>query len=162
LLDEGILDDVDTGKLSPDAFFNVLNNYSLELISPDRLVEAWNAMLVGIPPEHITLLRELALEYKLLALSNTNAIHIDWIEKHVAAEYEMSFRDLFSKGYFSFEMGIRKPDPRVFQAILAEQNLLPAETLLIDDTPENLESAARLGLVTELIHEGNPLLDLFS
>lgn len=162
LLDEGVLDQVETGRLSPDDFFNLLNTFSLELISPDRLADAWSAMLMGIPEEHIELLQKLAGEYRLLALSNTNAVHIEWIRRHLAEEYGLTFDDLFQKVYFSFEMGLRKPDPAILKAVLRDQELDPGECLFLDDLPENIESASRLGLVTELIDEENPLLGLFN
>jgi putative hydrolase of the HAD superfamily len=161
LLDTGVLDEVETGHLSPVEFFNLLNDYSLELIPPDRLADAWNAMLVGIIPEHISLLQRLSSDFRLLVLSNTNAVHLSWIEAYVSRTYGLSFRGLFTKAYYSFELGMRKPQPEILEHVVQDQGIAPGKTLFIDDKPENVELAARYGFATELIHEGNPLLGLF-
>lgn len=54
-------------------------------------------------------------------------------------------------GYFdsltiSGEEGVMKPDARIFEIALARAGALPAEAVFVDDTPVNVEAAARLGL----------------
>ncbi|OYW79133.1 MAG: hypothetical protein B7Z27_06135, partial [Sphingobacteriia bacterium 32-37-4] len=72
----------------------------------------------------------------------------------------VDFDRLFIKAYYSQNLGLRKPYPASFQAILDEQELEARETLFIDDTIKNVEAAQALGLQT--IHLAHPLtvLDL--
>ena len=48
-------------------------------------------------------------------------------------------------------MGKRKPDADIFEQVLSENNLDPAETLFIDDSPQHLETAQKLGMQTYLM-----------
>jgi len=54
----------------------------------------------------------------------------------------------FEKVYFSFEVGMRKPDEAIFRFVLEENNLNPSTTLFVDDNLENIESAKKVGLQT--------------
>ena len=82
-------------------------------------------------------------------LSNTNAIHLahfNALLKRHAGEKDLS--SFFRKVYLSHEIRMRKPDAEAFQLILDEQELDPASTLFIDDSPQHIESAGKLGLQT--------------
>jgi putative hydrolase of the HAD superfamily len=46
----------------------------------------------------------------------------------------------------SSEVGARKPHPRMFEALLDRSGRDPAEMVLVDDVPQNVEAARRLGL----------------
>ncbi|MFT6442539.1 MAG: putative hydrolase of the HAD superfamily [Salibacteraceae bacterium] len=57
-------------------------------------------------------------------------------------------------------MGLRKPDPEIFQVVLNENNLVPKETLFIDDSPQHIASAKTLGIVAYHL-ENEDIGDLF-
>ncbi|RLP74772.1 HAD family phosphatase [Mycetocola tolaasinivorans] len=59
-------------------------------------------------------------------------------------------RELFSLMLFSCELRMVKPGEQIFETALALTETTPAETLFIDDRPDNIETAARLGLGTHL------------
>ena len=48
--------------------------------------------------------------------------------------------------FYSYQMGVAKPDPRFFQIILDELGCDPRTTLFIDDVDENVEAARALGI----------------
>jgi len=48
-------------------------------------------------------------------------------------------------------MKMRKPNPEIFEFVLKEHQLNPAETLFIDDSPQHLKTAAGLGMQTHLL-----------
>ena len=58
------------------------------------------------------------------------------------------FNSFFIKAYYSHELGLRKPDPESFEAIIKAEKLNSAETLFIDDTYKNIEGAQKTGLQT--------------
>jgi putative hydrolase of the HAD superfamily len=58
------------------------------------------------------------------------------------------FDAFFEKAYYSQHLGMRKPHPEPFLHILKEQHLVANETLFIDDTIKNIETAQSLGLKT--------------
>ena len=53
---------------------------------------------------------------------------------------------LFDAQVFSYRVGCLKPDPRTYRAALASLRAVAAETLFIDDSPENVVGARRLGM----------------
>jgi epoxide hydrolase-like predicted phosphatase len=55
---------------------------------------------------------------------------------------------LFDVVLDSSEVGLRKPDPPIYEALLTRLQCPAAEVALVDDFEENLEPAAALGLVT--------------
>lgn len=59
---------------------------------------------------------------------------------------QLRYRELFDHCFFSCEMGLAKPDPDYFRAILTELGLTPAEVLFIDDKPQNVASAQSVGV----------------
>ena len=43
-------------------------------------------------------------------------------------------------------MGMRKPDLQIFSTLLNKHNLLPKNTLFVDDKKNNTDAAASLGI----------------
>ena len=125
-----------TGKLFPKA-------------TRQNIIDAWNAILLDFPEERLEFLEALALEnkYRLFLLSNTNEIHIE-NERRKMGERFTRFENAFEVFYLSYKMGKRKPNLDIFQQVLEENNLIPEETLFIDDTKENTDAADQLGIKT--------------
>ncbi|MEO0570870.1 MAG: HAD family phosphatase [Bacteroidota bacterium] len=114
-----------------------------------NIIDAWNAILLDFPEERLQFLEDLATEnkYRLFLLSNTNEIHIE-SERQKMGERFTRFENAFEVFYLSYEMGKRKPNLDIFQQVLGENNLIPEETLFIDDTKENTDAAQHLGIKT--------------
>jgi len=64
----------------------------------------------------------------------------------------------FDAVVISCEVGVSKPDPRIYQLCLDRLGLPAPETLFVDDRADNIEGAARVGLRT-LHWEGADALD---
>ena len=111
--------------------------------SDEELSKAWNSMLLGVYPGRNGLVWRLKQRYRLALLSNTNALHIE----HVKPECHELF-SLFDKLFYSFEMGLRKPDVAIFHKVLETMNYSPSETLFIDDSHQHIEAARACGLRT--------------
>ena len=54
----------------------------------------------------------------------------------------------FDAVVISCEVGLSKPDPRIYQLCLDRLGLAARETLFVDDHADNIEGAARIGLRT--------------
>jgi FMN phosphatase YigB (HAD superfamily) len=52
----------------------------------------------------------------------------------------------FDRMVFSNKIGIKKPDLKSFEALLASLGLPADRVVFVDDVPENLEAAAKLGI----------------
>lgn len=157
-----LFDDLDCGRIDADTFRNEI----LKMLPPgtthQQVDEAWNAILIDLPAERIRLLEEVRKHYNTFLLSNTNIIHYPvytgWLR---ATSGYKSLDALFDKVFLSFELGMRKPDPAFFEFVIRTCNLIPEETLFIDDSYQNLPPAELCGLKTLLIADGKDVLNYF-
>jgi len=141
----------------------VYHNYEKGLISTDEfiqfyedkvnlkredLVNAWNAVLLDFPESRLKFIQELAQskKYRLFLLSNTNDLHIKWIQNSVGAAFYNQFKSSFEQFYLSHEIHFRKPDAEIYEFVLQQNNLVAEETLFVDDLKENTDSAQQLGI----------------
>ncbi len=147
--------------LITDAEFRKLVCSELKIsVSEDVFDDAWNAILIGIPAERIELILELKKKYRIFMLSNTNSIHMIWMNNYLKDEFKFnSYKDIFEKAYFSFELGMRKPDADIFDFVLKDSGLNPSETLFIEDTLKNIEAAEMVGIKTLLISIDKSIID---
>ena len=133
------------GELSTD---NFIKNYQTVFpnISKTDLLKAWNSILLDFPKQRLHFLQELQQQdqYRLFLLSNTNALHIQWIIDHI--DFYDDFQKCFEQFYLSHEIHMRKPNTNIFEFVLNKNQLIAAETLFIDDTKENTDAAATLGI----------------
>ncbi|APU67160.1 MULTISPECIES: HAD family hydrolase [Christiangramia] len=143
----------------------ISENYRTEFpnMASEDFVDSWNSILLDFPEYRLKFLQKLAEEkdYLLILLSNTNENHINYIQENVSF-YE-DFKNCFDAFYLSHELGMRKPNPEIFEHILDTHELEPSECLFIDDTRENTEVAERLGFHTwNLEPTREDVIDLFT
>lgn len=137
------------GKLSDVEFRSFLNRWLQTNVSDYELDVAWNAMLGEVPLSRLNTLMRLREKRKIFLLSNTNIIHQRAFQAmKVSTLKHLDLSLYFDKVYFSHEVGMRKPDTDVFLHILNDRSLVAADTIFIDDTIANIDTAARLGLGT--------------
>jgi glucose-1-phosphatase len=143
----GLFDEFETGNMSPQAFVNELLRVLPKGISPKRVIDAWNAMIIDLPQIRLQKLLEHKQNFRTFLLSNTNAIHEEAFTRLISAQHNISsFNDYFERVYFSHRIGLRKPHKAVFDFVLEQNKLLPEETLFIDDSPQHLVGAKELGI----------------
>ncbi|WP_299248306.1 HAD family phosphatase [uncultured Aquimarina sp.] len=142
---EHINESYETGNITTVEFINYYKKL-LPNSTERQLIDAWNAILKDFPKHRLEFIQKLATEknYKLILLSNTNELHIDWIKEHVSFYYE--FKSCFDTFYLSHEINIRKPNLDIFQFVINNHQLNPSETLFIDDTFDNTNAAKQLGI----------------
>lgn len=142
-----LFDNYEKGFISSNTFRAELKKY-LQKDTSDKIIdEAWNAILLDLPQERIEFLKKIKLTHRTFLLSNTNDIHIETINTYLKKEYGLAdLSSLFEKMYLSYEIGMRKPDAEIFELVLQENNLVPSETLFIDDSIQHVEAAKNLGI----------------
>lgn len=154
-----LFDEFDKGKISSTEFREGLRALANRpLLSDEEVDAAWNALLIGVPAGKHELLTRLNDKYRTFLLSNNNEIHYAYCMEHIRQEYGVQDNSgFFEKTYYSHLMGMRKPDKEIFLQVLAENNLIPEETLFIDDSPQHLATAEELGMQVELCTSERPL-----
>ncbi|TKD65831.1 HAD family phosphatase [Flavobacterium sp. ASW18X] len=136
------------GTISTDVFLQETGAIFPNASKTD-LIDAWNAILKDFPEYRLKFLQEFKKQhnYRLFLLSNTNDLHIEEVKKQMGNAYT-EFQNCFEVFYLSYNMGKRKPDADIFEQVLQENNLIAEETFFIDDTQENTDTAAKLGMKT--------------
>ena len=156
-----LFDHLETGKIYPVEFYQQIREISGLELTNHQIETAWNTIILDMPEHRIRLLEKLKLKYRLFLLSNTNIIHYKVYSKQLLEQYGYHFEDLFEKVYFSFKLGIKKPDPEVFHLLIRENHLIPSETLFIDDSNQNILGAKSIGLKSLLLLDGTDVSNLF-
>lgn len=133
------------GLINSDEFVNFYAN-RLPHLSRKEIVELWNSILLDFPKSRLDFIKGLSAEtnYKLILLSNTNDLHISWIKENVS--FYGDFKAQFDAFYLSHEIRFRKPNADIYEFVLKQNNLVPEEAVFIDDTKENIDAAAKLGI----------------
>ena len=149
---DALFEKLETGELSEPDFYTAIKQRTLLTITNDQIDNAWNALILRFRTESLAELEKLAGRYKLYLLSNTNNIHLKYFKSLFTRETGKPLLDAyFTKAWYSSEVGLRKPGEQIFQFALQEENLVAAETLFIDDTLANIETAQKLGFKTHLL-----------
>ena len=151
----------ETGDISHEDFLKGFQE-QLPNASIEEILEAWNAVLLDFPLYRLEFLQMLSKKYRLFLLSNTDSIHIETFENKSGTSFYSDFYQCFEKVYFSFEIGMRKPNPEVFKYLINKHELSPKRTLFVDDKKENTDSAAVLGFHIWNLQVGKEdVVDLF-
>ena len=64
-------------------------------------------------------------------------------------EEALSYRNVFDRSFYSYQLGLMKPELEFFKAIVAALECVPEVALFIDDSEENVAAARRVGLQAE-------------
>ncbi len=130
------------GRIAPQEFyFKVKEMLDLKL-SYDSFVPIWNDIffLSARNRKVYALLNLLKADYQTALLSNINILHYEYLKKNFPVF------DVFHKLFFSYELGLAKPDKLIYQKVISSLGVSAEEIFYTDDRPELVESAASLGI----------------
>ncbi|MDD2689881.1 MAG: HAD family phosphatase [Candidatus Omnitrophica bacterium] len=128
------------GKISPlDFFLKVKETLNLKMGFAE-FVPIWNEIFFCTKKnlDVYNLACNLKKTYKLALLSNINTLHFEYIKK------TFPLLDAFHNVIASFQLGLRKPQRRIYQKTLNILHVLPEEVFYVDDREELVESAKEL------------------
>ena len=135
------------GEISDEAFAKAMC-HDLELpLSYEQFAHGWQAVFVALRPEVIDIMKTLREQgHRVVVLSNTNALHTtfwpdEYPQIYAAADHV----------YLSQEMGMRKPEARIYQRVLELEGFSAADAVFFDDNADNIEGANQLGITSVLV-----------
>ena len=111
----------------------------------------WGDMFQDTPLLDQGWLEGLASDFRLVILSNTNELHMDWIR----ARY--SVLQPFHALTLSYEVGVMKPGTEIYQAAVEASGCAPGQCFFVDDKPENVDGARALGIRAEVFEDAESL-----
>lgn len=107
----------------------------------------------AIDKELLSYATSLKVDFQLGLLSNA------WMHARQHINKNYTFMDIFDIAIFSAEIGLRKPDPRIFHLILDRLGVSANEAVFIDDFQENVESAINLGFAGIQFFDTNEVIE---
>jgi glucose-1-phosphatase len=141
------LENLESGKMSDDEFFDVVANMTQPPSDKKAILKIFYSVLTGLDMESFDYLLKFKKNYTIFLLSNTSELHYNRFKKEINENNKTkSFFKSFKKEYYSFLMKMRKPNIEIFQYVVNDSGINPAETVFIDDNPDNVESAKKLGI----------------
>ena len=139
------------GHIDDDSFLANLNRLFREPIDEQQLVKQWQGLFEPVE-DMLQLARRLKARYGVYLLSNTGALHWQYIVPRFGL-------DQYCHGLLaSYEVGAMKPATAIFHAAEQRFELSAQGTVFIDDIADNVEGARRCGW--QGIHHTNPAATL--
>lgn len=116
-------------------------------LSYEQFSHGWQTVFVAIRPEVTNIMHKLREQgHRVVVLSNTNRLHTTfWPEEYPEVKAAAD------KIYLSQEMGMRKPEARIYQAVLQTEGFTAADAVFFDDNADNIEGANQLGITSILV-----------
>lgn len=148
----GLVNRFETGLIEPEPFVAGIARALGITMSVEQFSLIWNSIFLKetlIPEEMLIRLKQ---RYRLLLLSNTNAIHFAGLEQ----SYPLLRH--FEEHILSFRVQTMKPAAPIYLHAAKLAGVPPSECLFIDDLPENVVGAQAVGMQA-LLFQGRMQLE---
>lgn len=142
----GVFLQVEDGTLNANQFIDRLQKMTGKELSYHAVAHGWLGFIREVPLYKLEYIRELRKKYGVYLLSNTNPFIMEWARSAAFTPQGTPITDYFDRLYASYELKMVKPDPAIFEYIVKDAGIDPAETLFLDDGEANVREAARLGI----------------
>lgn len=129
----------DTGKISAQEFFARISARFQVSLPFSTFCAWWNSIFAPMP-EMEPVVEHLASRYPLFLLSNTNALHFQYIRQ------QYPLLNNFRQFVLSYKVGSRKPEPAIYHHLIKQAKTTPAQILFIDDKLSFVQAAQDQGL----------------
>ena len=145
----GIFGQLESGAITAEQFRQELSLLAGKEITLEGCYHGWQGYYVDLPQRNLDKVLELRSRgYRVSLLSNTNPFMMQWARSSAFDPAGHGIEYYFDALYLSYELGVMKPDRRIYEMMLSGERALPDETLFIDDSPRNVAAAAALGIHT--------------
>ncbi len=143
----GIFGELESGKINGEQFRTELEKLAGQPITHQDCCYAWQGYCKELPQRNLDCLTRLRTKgYKVILLSNTNPLMMEWAMSNDFDGKGNPIQSYFDFMYLSYECKMMKPEPALFQKVLRDENIRPEETLFVDDGELNIATAKQLGI----------------
>lgn len=144
----GIFLEVENGNMDAEAFRSELSRICGKELTYQEVESGWKGFITDVPQYKLDYLNELRKKYKVYILSNTNPYIMGWARSEGFTAAGKPLDAYVDKIYASYEIGITKPGRGIFDYMIKDSGLIPAETVFVDDGSSNIAVGKELGFVT--------------
>lgn len=145
---------INRGIMSSDDFCQEIKSRCLEYVSETDIRTAYESML-EVPRETALFVQHLQERYNMYLLSDISEIHWNAF-KRMCSVHGVDIESCFKKTYLSYEIGRTKPDPEVYQFVLNDAGISPAETIYFDDNINNVKAGIDAGIYSYKAMKNKP------
>ena len=145
---------LENGDIDAGQFCDELGKLCKRSITYDDAKYAWCGFITEVHESFLEFLQPLRSTYRLSVLSNTNPFIQGWARSPQFTSCGKSLDDYFDMLFLSYCMKCSKPGEEIYRKMLADGGMVAGETLFIDDSDKNLEAAARVGIKTLKVENG--------
>lgn len=146
------------GEISdPEFAARICDQLDIALSYP-QFTAGWQAVFVGIRPETLAIMNKLrAKGERVVILSNTNQLHFEfWPTQYPEVQQAADHV------YMSQDMGMRKPEARIYQSVLEHEGYTADQAVFFDDNRANIDAARALGIESVLVEDAKTVPDWFA
>ncbi len=146
------------GEISDEDFAKAMCEEMEMPLSYEQFSTAWQAVFVALRSEVIDIMHKLRAQgHRVVVLSNTNRLHTTyWPEQY--PEIQAAADHI----YLSQEMGMRKPEARIYQQVLSLEGFSADDAIFFDDNADNIAGAEQLGITSILVTGKTTIPDYFA
>ncbi|WP_051669414.1 HAD family hydrolase [Bryobacter aggregatus] len=142
--DSGLYPAFESGEIEPVDFHQrFCQLLGLQAQAP-AFREIWNSIFLPHTATSEELILQLRNQYRLVLLSNTNALHFGWLQERYPI---LQHFDAYT---LSYQVGAMKPDPRIYAAAVENAKCKAEECFFTDDVPAYVEGARAFGIDAEV------------
>jgi len=155
----------DKGLFSKEDFYiEAKKRFRFQDVGKEEFFNMFNSIFDSLNYKLLDFIKKIKQDkkYKVFALSNTNPLHVVFLAKNI-----IDFREHFNQVFYSYELGMIKPDLKIFLYVLEHINYKPSECIFIDDNRKNVKVAEQIGMVgiqfrneTKFLEEITDLLNI--
>lgn len=145
---QGIFQEVENGNMDAETFRRELSKIAGKELTYKEVENGWKGFITEVPQYKLDYLNQLRKKYKVYILSNTNPYMMGWARSTELTPAGKPLDAYVDKIYTSYEAGSTKPDRGVFDYMIKDSGLNPAETIFVDDGAANITIGKELGFVT--------------
>lgn len=136
----GIVRQFESGEIEAREFVRRFGETLGFEIEYERFCGIWSSIFSPEPLLDESFLESLRKRYRLVLLSNTNAIHFEMLDRTYPLLRQFDSRIL------SFKVGAQKPEPEIYHAAIEAAQCRPEECFFTDDIAEYVEAARAHGI----------------
>lgn len=144
----GIFQELEEGKLSAEQFRKQLGDLCGRELTMQETKQAWLGFFNKVDVRKLDYILALRKSYQVYILSNTNPFVMSWACSPEFSPAEKPLNDYCDKMYLSYQIGYTKPAPEIFDFMIKDSNMVPSETLFVDDGSSNIQRGRELGFHT--------------
>ena len=145
-IEKALWQNYESGLQTKEDFRNFVRSELFLECTDAKFDEAFSALLLDFHPNTYSWLANIAQYHNVHLLSNTSEIHANIFTKIPLGPKGESIFELFTRIFYSFEIGMIKPDPNIYHFVLNQLDLPAHELIFFDDNEQNILVAQSLGI----------------